>query len=589
MFKILRCAPPFLLVSTLSWFCIPGLLQAQNAPENVLVLRDVSGAAGGNLVVALANDPASFNRLFSTGVANTLITDRMSADLVHINRLTFEVEPSLAKSWEPQPDGRSYLVRLRRGLKFSDGSPFTADDVMFTFQVIADPEAAVPLADQVKVDGEFPAVTKIDDYTVKFSYRRPVGMGLRSLDSVPIVPRSRLLKAYQQKAIAAAWGPATVPGDVVGLGPFRLRDYQRGVKVVLEKNPYYWKRDKASQPLPYLDTITFLVLPDRNAEALRFQAGELDLVNALNPENYAALRRNQNSGYTVRDLGPGISFDFLWFNLNTGTGPNNKPWIDPEKRALFEKAEFRRAVSHAINRAGISRSVLLGLATPQYGPVSPGNSVWYDKQLPATEYSPQKARELLAKAGLVDRNGDGVLEFGASARPLEIVLLTARGNAVREKTAQILQNDLAAAGIRLTVQTLLPNEIAARFLGSFDYEAILFGFTTTDVAPDSQSDMWYSSGSFHLWHPHQKKTSRAWEAEMDTLTAELVRSLDPAARIRTFTRFQRLWVEQMPAIPTVVPNILAGWKTRLGNVRPSVLMPHLMWNAEQLTVGKGAN
>jgi ABC-type transport system substrate-binding protein len=133
-----------------------------------------------------------------------------------------------------------------------------------------------------------------------------------------------------------------------------------------------------------------------------------------------------------------------------------------------------------------------------------------------------------------------------------------------------------------------PTDFAAALVANIEADQRL-GFTTTDVAPDSQVDLWYSSGSFHFWNPRQKKASRAWEVELDTLTAELVRSLDPAARIRTFTRMQRLWVEQMPAIPTVVPNVLAGWKNRLGNVRPSVLMPQLMWNAEQLTVGKAAN
>ncbi len=156
---------------------------------------------------------------------------------------------------------------------------------------------------------------------------------------------------------------------------------------------------------------------------------------------------------------------------------------------------------------------------------------------------------------------------------------------MREKTARILQDDLRKVGIRLDVQLLLPNEVAQRFMNAFDYEAILFGFTTTDVAPDLQSDMWQSSGSFHFWHPRQPRPSRPWEAEMDALASELVRTLDPAERIRTFGRLQQLWAREMPAIPTVVPNILTGWKTRLGNVRPSVLVPHLLWNAEELTAG----
>ena len=139
--------------------------------------------------------------------------------------------------------------------------------------------------------------------------------------------------------------------------------------MVLERNPHYWKEDGGGQTLPYLDTITFLIVQDLNSQALRFQKGELDLLSSptLNPENYASLRRSQDN-YTLRDLGPGLTMDYLWFNLNRGNNDQGKPYLDPEKLAIFEKPEFRLAVSHALDRDGIARSVLLGLGTPQYGP-----------------------------------------------------------------------------------------------------------------------------------------------------------------------------------------------------------------------------
>ena len=572
---------PFLLAA----FLEPPVHPAhQSKAPQYLQLNRLSGKRGGNLVVAVNADPASFNRMLTAMFAHTTVTDRLSADLVHINRATMELEPALAKSWDGSPDGRTYTVRLRQGLRFSDGGPFTADDVLFTFQVLQDPKTGAYLAGQVEVDGSFPQVTKIDQYTVRLVYQRSVGMGLRSLDSVPMLPRNRLASAYAAGTLSSAWGPGTPPGQIAGLGPFRLREYVRGERIVLERNPYYWKKDKAGQTLPYLDAITFLIVPDRNSEVMRFQAGEIDLLNSFNPDSYASFQRAQGRGnFTIRNLGPGLAMDFLWFNMNPLNRRPIKSEQDGVNLSLFSRREFRQAISCALDRDGIVRSVYLGLAAPQFGPISSGNSKWYDQSLKAAACDPARARALLAGIGLTDSDGDGTLEYGPTRRPLVISLLTARGNTAREKTAQIIRDNLAKIGIRLEIQLLLPNELVARLLNSLDYEAILFAFTPTDVVPDLQTDFWYSSGKNHAWAPAQEKPQTAWEADVDRHIARLVKSLDPVERRQAFFEVQRIWSRELPAIPTVAPDILVGWSNRLGNLLPSILPPHLLWNAEELT------
>lgn len=567
--------------------CGPALCAANAQPQEAveyLVRSGLRGARGGNLVTSIPSDPASFNRMFVSSLANAMVAEQLSADLVHINRLTYELEPSLATRWEVAADGRSYTIHLRKGVRFSDGSPFTADDVVFTLDALRDPKTVSTMADQIQVDGRFPAVSRMDPHTVRFAWPRPVGTGLRALDSIPILPRHRLWEARQAGNLAAAWGPATPPGEIAGLGPFRLKQYQRGTRIVLERNPYFWKKDTAGRTLPYLDTLTFLIIPDRNAEALRFQAGEIDLLNTMSPELFISLRRpGYASQITLRDLGPGLGMDFLWFNLNPGKSASGTPFLDPEKRAVFEKADFRQAVSSALDREGMVKAILRGLGTPQYGPISSGNRIWFHPGLKSAPYDQERARGLLARVGLRDGNGDGILEFAPARRPMEIILLTARGIPARENAAEIIRQNLAQVGIRLNVQLLPVNELVPRFLRTFDYEAILFGNTPSDVVPDLQADLWYSSGVQHFWHPGQAKPYTVWEEEMDTLTTRLLQSLDAMVRITAFFRMQEIWAEQLPAIPTMAPNILSGWRNNLGNIRPSLMPFYLLWNSEEIT------
>lgn len=582
----MRNRAPIALISffILAVLCGAGL-RGQNAESvEFLKLPYLSGVRGGGLAVAVDAPPTTFNQLLTTGVANRAITERLSADLVHINRETLQLEPALATRWEKDAAGRVFTLHLRRGVRFSDGVPFTADDVLFTFRVLSDPKTQCPIAGQIQIDGAFPSLTKVDSHTVRMRFPRPVGMGLRMLDSVSILPRHRLLKAYQEGRFQKSWGLSANPQEVVGLGPFRLKSHANNISVTLERNPHYWKVDRAGQRLPYLDTIAFATNLTSETAALRFKHGELDLASSpvLNPGDYAMLLRERRN-FVLRDLGPGLTMDYVWFNLNSRPGRNGRTYVDSEKSSIFQKSEFRTAVSYALDRQGIARAIYQGLGVPQYSLVSSGNKEWHNPSVAKTEYNPARARALLAGIGLRDTNGDGTLEYGTHKRPLELILFTSRDNSRRERMAQVIRDNLAKVGIRVGLQYLLPGEIAARFMNTFEYEAILFGFTATDIAPDLQTDLWHSSGALHFWQPGQPQPQHPWEGAIDALITRLTRSADHEIRQRSFAEAQQIWAREMPAIPTVTPNVLVGWNNRIGNLRPSILTPHLIWNAEEIT------
>jgi hypothetical protein len=164
-------------------------------PTQYRVLLELSGVRGGNLVVPISAGPATFNRLFASGMAHALVADQLAADLVHISRSAHEIEPFPATRWEVARDGRTYMVHLRRGVCFSDRRPFTGEDVVFTVNALADTRIGSTLADQLRVDDKFPSVSWVDAYTVRITLPRSVGIGLRAFDSMPILPRNKLVKS----------------------------------------------------------------------------------------------------------------------------------------------------------------------------------------------------------------------------------------------------------------------------------------------------------------------------------------------------------------------------------------------------------
>ena len=560
--------------------------QQNNSKEELLVLPGEIGRSGGRLVVSLRGEPRTLNPLIAADARSREVIGVMQADLVHINRATQLTEPALAKSWKVSPDGLTYTLVLRKGLKFSDGQPMDADDVLFSFHVYLDENTHAPQRDLLIVGGKPIVVRKIDAQTVVFQMAKPYGAAERLFDGMAILPRHLLEKPFQEGKLAQIGSLSAAANQWAGLGPFRLKEYVAGQRLVLERNPYYWKSDSTGNRLPYLDELVFLFVPNADAQVLKFQSGETDMISQLGAENFSVLSRQQN-GFAVTDAGPGLEYNFLFFNLND---LGEKASADLQrKQKWFREVKFRQAVSAAADREAIVRLVYQGRGTPIWGLVTPGNKHWGDTNLPRPARSLDRARALLKEAGFSwssGPNGESTLQ-DSGGKPVEFSILTSSSNADRAKMAALLQDDLQQLGMRVQVVPLEFRSLLDRVTQTREYDACVMGIASYDADPNSDINVWLSSGGTHLWNPSQARPATQWEAEIDRLIEDQMSAHTFDQRKRLYDRAQEILAEYQPMIFLASPDILAGAKNSLGNFRPAALEPYVLWNVEQLYLKGG--
>jgi len=552
---------------------------AQTAIQPDLMLSTAApGQAGGKLVIGVTSEPRTFNPVTAVDQVSVGIISRIMADLIHINRATQKTEPALAKSWNISKDGTVFTLKLRRGLKFSDGVAFDADDVIFSFKVYLDEKVHSPHRDLLMISNKPIKVEKLDRFTVRFTFPSPYAPLERLFDSLPMLPRHLLEKDYQEGKLAEAWGLSTAPEKVAGLGAFRLKQLVPGDRIVLERNPYYWKVDSKGQKLPYLDELTFLIVPNQDAQVVRFESGDTQIISRLTAENFAALEPQQaRRHFKLYDAGPGLEYNFLMFNLNDDTA--KYPDV-ARKQKWFRDVRFRQAVSSAIDRAAIVRLVYLGRATPLSTHISPGNKLWFNSSIPAPVHSIDKAKQLLKASGFSWNQSGALLD--SSGQPVEFTILVSSSNAQRGHIATLIQDDLKQVGITAHAVPMEARAAADRVLNTHEYEATIMGIASGDTDPNSDVNIFLSRGSTHLWHLDEKTPATPWEAEMDRLLEQQLVTVDYKRRKKLYDRALEIEATQLPLIYLVAPNVLVGAQYELGNFRPAVLEQYTFWNAEEL-------
>jgi peptide/nickel transport system substrate-binding protein len=528
------------------------------------------------LSVAQIADPKTFNPILVTDTASGAAIGDLFDPLLRLDAKTTEVEPFIAQRWEHDAGGTEWTFFLRRDVRWHDGRPLTADDVVFTFAAIFDDRVPNSYKYSLLVDGKPIDVQAIDPHTVRIRLPRPFAPLLNSI-GVPIIPKHVLGEALANGTFAQKWGIDTPPEQLIGSGPYRMARYVQSQFIQLRRNPDWWMRDADGRSLPYLEEHTLRIVPNMDTMYLKFLSGETD-IHSARPEEVSDLRdREAALGVRVEEVGPDTGTLFVIFNRNPRHYQRNGT-VAPQL-SWFTDTRFLRALAHSIDKRSIINNCLFGLGQPAVAYISPANARYHNPNLTEYAYDLDTARRLLEEAGY--RNVQGVLQ-DPKGNPVEFSLNTNAGNQIREKVCSIVKEDWSQLGIRVNYRPIDFSLLVEKLDTTFDWDAILIGFTGS-VEPHNGANLLRSDGNLHMWNPNQPAPATPWEAEIDRLVDAGVRELDEEKRQPIYWRIQEIFHEQLPMIQTVRQTQYTAYKTALRdyvNTVWGIHRPELMHFAE---------
>jgi peptide/nickel transport system substrate-binding protein len=556
-------------------------------------------------VSSTLSDPKTFNYAFNQEYPHVFLFT--AEGLATLNAMTSEIEPALAESWEISDDNKRIVFTLREGLKWSDGKPLTADDVIFTYQdIIFNPQIPTDWKDSLKIgsSGTFPKIRKIDSRRIEFILPEPFSPFLftttgGTTSSVGILPKHALEKSLKSKDVngnpefLSVWGTDTDPSQIIVNGPYRIQRYLPGERVIFQRNPYYWRKDNQGNQLPYIERIVWEIIESSDTMILQFRSGGLDTA-VVSPENFSLLKREEERGnFTVYNGGPEFSKTFISFNLNKGQWQNGQPLIDPVKSRWFNTLAFRQAVAYGINRQAMLNNVFRGIGTLQNSPIDIQSPYYFppEKGLKSYDYNPEKAKKLLLEAGFKYDSRNQLLD--ADGNRVRFTLITNAENKTRVAMGAQIKYDLSQLGIQIDFNPISFNTLTDKLSNTLDWECFLLGFTG-GIEPNDGANVWLPDGGLHAFNQKpqagQKKLIGRevadWEAEIGRLYIKAAQEFDENKRKEIYAETQRLTQEYLPMIHLVNPLSLAALRNRLENVRFSALGSNraTLWNKYELKV-----
>jgi len=579
--KRFYCFSAVLLGAVLIGGCKP---QAHALPEPPCVAAGDVGEFGGRLVLAALGNPRTFNPLIALDSGSDAATRLLFSSLVRLNLESQEPEPGLAESWSVAPDQRTWTFKLRKNLRWSDGQPLTAEDVVFTWnKVMYNPKYNPVSYAFFRSGGKNFEVTKVDALTVRVVTPQVFAPFLEYFGSQFILPEHVLKNWVASGDFLNAYAVTNQLENIVGSGPFRLKSYELQKSVVLERNPEFWMVDKQGRRLPYLDEVELLIpKTEVDYEALFLKGKTTAFENVRLEQAWEFQQAAAKKKFKFIDLGAGARRDFLWFNLNTGAHSSGKPLVDPAKMKWFSDKRFREAISCGLNRERIIHDAYFGRAQAVYGYLSSENKRWNNPSVPQYSYNPDKARALLAQMGMTNHEADGTLE-DALGHPVRFTLMSSMENPVREAVAVRVADDLKQLGIRVDYQPVSTRTLGESVNNTMDYECASMGVGGGGLDPASQMNVLKSDAPLHQWFPSERTPATDWERRIDALMDAQMHTLDFAQRKKYFDEVQAIWADEMPMICIAAPSSAAAIRENVGNVRPAIATPyHVTWNIEEL-------
>ena len=547
-------------------------------PEDAAISDWKPGEYGGILVLNETTQPTTFNPQVPSNVPTSLLLSRLFNSLVGYDPRTEEFVPALAKSWEVSEDNKSYTFHLRRGLRWSDGDPLTADDVIFTFDCILteveDPATGRMIPKfpsryyrQYHIAGEKLRYAKVDEHTVRFDLPTVYAPFIYDI-SQPIIPQHRLQAAFDDGTLLKQWSTQTAiesPEDIVGTGPFVIRSYKPGERMVLTPNPHYWKADSEGQRLPYLDYLVLKFVTESNTAVAHFATGKSD-ASGIGASDYEWVKRAAETyDFTIYDRGPSTSVNFFWFNQHPGSNEEGDPYMEPHKYRWFTDKRFRQAVQYGINRQGMINALLFGKGEPLTSIIPPAQGKWHNPELPRYGYDPEQARALLRESGF-SWDDDGQL-IDSEGIPVEFTLLLVESASYDTIGVTFVEN-MKELGMKVNMERSDFATLLRRTDDTFDYDITMLGWGSSSAAydPSGSKALFLSSGQYHQWYPEQPEPATEWEARIDELIGLQERTLDTEQRYAYMHEVQAILAEELPLLYGFTPYGFTGIKNKWQNI-----------------------
>lgn len=545
------------------------------------------GIYGGSLVAStIGEGPKTFNPFNTKDNISAMMSEIMYDGLLTTHPVTGQPIPKLAKSFSV--NGNDYIIHLRHGIKWSDGKPITADDVVFTWQnIIFDGFGNTSTRDSIIIDGKLPTVKKIDDYTVEFKTPQPFAPFIRML-STPIAPKHIFEPAVKKgKEYFETFLSTNIdPKILVTSGAFKLKEYVPAQRVVFERNPNYYMINKNNQKLPYLDKLVYLIVGDINNEVLKFEGGELDTIG-LQGANVARFKElEKHSNFKVYNLGPDTGTMFVSFNLNNRKDKNGKYFVDLKKQRWFQDKNFRQAVDYAIDRKNMVLNIANGLAAPLYTAESL-NSIYLNKNLKPYDRNIEKSKDLLKKSGYWwDKKGHLMDKFG---NHVEFNLFTNAGNTEREAIGVMVKQDLEDLGMKINFKPIEFNSLVNKLVNTSDWDIVIMGLTGSPLEPNGGKNVWMSNGTLHMFNQrpagYTKDDRYPWEKELDYLYTQGALATTFEARKKFYDEYQKIVYEEKPFVYIYSPLRITAIRMKFKNVFPTSL-GGVTYNIEEIYEAK---